>query len=254
MDFFDFCSGNVYRYAVRIAKSVAEHPGRMYNPLVLYGPPGVGKTHLMTAMRRQLERVHKDLTVLFVSAEDFIKKLASDGKRRNGRTLAQACERSDVLLVDDLELLEGKEAIQAEFFCLLERCLKSGKQIVLCIGEGGTFCFSERIGKRLAHCTLLEMQLPDDKVKSDVLNLVSNELNVKPNERQKQYILRHTATAAQIKSVLEYVRIFCEKEKHPRGKTVEEACRFSNKAAGGQRRGLGFGAADRERRSNGENI
>lgn len=129
--FDNFVVGNSNRYAHAACLAVAESPSQAFNPLFLYGGSGLGKTHLMNAIGIHLLENNEDLNVLYVSAEmftnEFIKAL---GENKN-REFKNKYRNVDVLLMDDIQFLEGKDTMQEEFFHTFNSLYDLNKQIVI---------------------------------------------------------------------------------------------------------------------------
>ena len=130
-NFENFVVGSSNKYAHAVSVAVSEAPGEVYNPLFIYGGSGLGKTHLMQAIGVQIIRNNPTSKVLYVSAEMFTNELITainDGKTRSFRNKYR---KLDVLLIDDIQFLEGKEATQEEFFHTFEALYQNNKQIVI---------------------------------------------------------------------------------------------------------------------------
>lgn len=130
--FSQFVIGKSNELAAAAAHAVAEAPGKQYNPFFIYGPTGLGKTHLMQAIAHEVLRRQPGTRVLYVGAEQFINEVIEG---IHGRTMADLRRRYrqdvDLFLVDDVHFLEGKEATQEEFFHTFNALYEAGKQIVL---------------------------------------------------------------------------------------------------------------------------
>lgn len=130
--FAHFVIGKSNELAAAAAHAVAQAPGRQYNPFFIYGPTGLGKTHLMQAIAHEVLAREPGTRVLYVGAEQFINEVIEG---IHGRTMADLRKRYrsdvDLFLVDDVHFLEGKEATQEEFFHTFNALYEAGKQIVL---------------------------------------------------------------------------------------------------------------------------
>jgi chromosomal replication initiator protein len=127
----DFVVGTCNRVAYASALSVVEEPGQQANPLVIYGPVGTGKTHLLEGIYVGLRKRHSDLRIVFATAEDFMNRFVAamhQGKRESFRKTFRECS---VLLIDDLTFLTRGKASQVEFLHTFDALLGDGAQIVV---------------------------------------------------------------------------------------------------------------------------
>ena len=130
-NFDDFIVGNSNKYAHAVSVAVAEDPGSVYNPLFIYGGSGLGKTHLMQAIGVHIIKNNPEAKVLYVSTEMFTNQLISAIKDNKTRSFRNKYRKLDVLLIDDIQFLEGKESTQEEFFYTFEALYQNNKQIVI---------------------------------------------------------------------------------------------------------------------------
>jgi chromosomal replication initiator protein len=126
-----FVIGDGNRLAHSAALAVAELPGEAYNPLFLYGPPGLGKTHLLGAIVDYLRRQRPELTVHYTTAERFTTEFVAALRRDGPERFKQRYRKLDALLIDDVQALEGKDRTQEEFVDTFNALHAAGKQIVL---------------------------------------------------------------------------------------------------------------------------
>ena len=126
-----FVIGAGNRLAHSAALAVAELPGEAYNPLFLHGPPGLGKTHLLGAIVDYLRRRRPELTVHYTTADRFTTEFVSELRKDGPARFKQRYRKLDALLIDDVQVLEGKERTQEEFVHTFNALHAAGKQIVL---------------------------------------------------------------------------------------------------------------------------
>ncbi len=130
--FDDFVTGQSNQFAKAAAQKVAEQPAGAYNPLFIYGESGLGKTHLLQAIAHYVGKYHSANRVMYVSTETFVNEFV-DAIRNNASFAFKRRYRDecDVLLIDDIQFIEGKEATQEEFFYTFDYLHKAGRQIVI---------------------------------------------------------------------------------------------------------------------------
>ncbi len=163
--------GGGNRLAHSAALAAAELPGEAYNPLFLHGPPGLGKTHLLGAIADYLSRRRPELTVHYTTAErfttEFVGALRKDGPER----FKQRYRKLDALLIDDVQILEGKEATQEEFVHTFNALHAAGKQIVLSSDRPPEALarLAERLRDRFAWGLCAELGCPDLRTRTALL-------------------------------------------------------------------------------------
>ncbi len=140
--FENFVIGSSNRFAFAAAQAVAEAPAKMYNPFFIYGSVGLGKTHLMQAITQEILRKHPTLKICYLSSEQFTNELINAIRHRSADSFRQKYRNIDVLLIDDIHFIAGKESTQEEFFHTFNTLHDHHKQIIIC---------SDRPPKEIAH-------------------------------------------------------------------------------------------------------
>ncbi len=161
--FDQFVVGGRNNFAHASALAVARAPGRNYNPLFLYADVGLGKTHLCHAMANHVLDHHPDLKVMYTMTEDFIGGLI-DGIQNNTITAFRNRHRlTDVLIIDDIQFLSGKERAQEEFFHIFNALFQAGKQIVITSDRPPKDIshLEKRLRSRFGAGIIVDIQAPD---------------------------------------------------------------------------------------------
>jgi chromosomal replication initiator protein len=172
-----FVIGPGNRLAHAAALAVAELPGEAYNPLFLHGPPGLGKSHLLAAIRDYLERNQAGLNVHHTTAERFTNEFVT-ALRRSGPEAFKARYRGlDALLIDDVQFLEGKAQTAEEFFHTFNALHAAGKQIVLSSDRPPEALsgLAERLRDRFAWGLAVEIEQPDVRTRIAVLGRLATD-------------------------------------------------------------------------------
>ena len=182
-NFENFVVGNSNKYAHAVSVAVAEAPGEIYNPLFIYGGSGLGKTHLMQAIGVQIIRNNPSTKVLYVSTEMFTNELITAINDNKTRSFRNKYRKVDVLLIDDIQFLQGKEATQEEFFHTFETLYQNNKQIVITsdcppVSLKG---LDERLRTRFSWNMIADIQPPDYETRVAILKNLAEKSDLEMN-------------------------------------------------------------------------
>ena len=218
--FDSFVVGNNNKFAQNAALAVAETPGEAYNPLYIYGGPGLGKTHLMHAIGNYILTENPDKKVLYVTSEEFLNEVIESLRSTNNATAMTKFRNKyravDVLMIDDIQFIIGKESTQEEFFHTFNTLHSAGKQIILTSDRPPKEMktLEDRIRSRFEWGLMADIGYPDyetrmaiirNKVDTEHINLSTEILqyigeNIKSNIREIEGALNKLYALARLEN------------------------------------------------------
>lgn len=213
-NFDNFVVGQSNRFAHAAAMAVAEEPGKQYNPLFIYGPAGLGKTHLLHAVGHHCRELNSTAVIRYVTSEQFFNEFIHGIRRKQMGEFKARYRTTDVLLLDDVQFFEGKEQILEEFFHTFNSLYEAGKQMVISSDRHpkNLDSLEARLRSRFEWGLLTDIQPPDVEtrlailrknvelapvpVPMDVLNFIAE--NVLDNIRELEGALTRVAAFASL--------------------------------------------------------
>lgn len=161
--FDNYITGNANRVPFGAAQAVAERPGVIYNPLFIYGPSGLGKTHLMHAIGNAISESQPNLKIMSITSENFMNLFVESIKKGQGEMFRNTFRNIDVLMIDDIQFLDNKQGTKTEFFNTFNELFNKGKQIVLTSDTlpNDMDQFEDRIRSRFQAGLVVTMEHPD---------------------------------------------------------------------------------------------
>jgi len=209
-----FVIGSSNQFATAAAEAVADRPGKVYNPLYLYGGSGLGKTHLLHAIANRLNT--SPLKVVYLTTEQFVNELINCIRRKQMDAFRQTFREVDVLLLDDIQFIAGKERTQEEFFHTFNTLQSTGRQVVFTSDARPADIpgLEERLRSRFLQGLIADIQPPDLETRCAILRekarAVGRDLaedvvlfisrRVQNNVRELEGCLNRTIAYAQLKN------------------------------------------------------
>ncbi len=203
-------SGNELAYAA--CQAISVNPGTKYNPLFIYGGVGLGKTHLIQAVGNGIRQNHPDAKIVYVSTETFVSEFL-DSIRFKKQGFADRYRSADVLIIDDIQFIAGKEKTQEEFFHTFNALHQSNKQIILTSDKPPKAIptLEERLRSRFEWGMSIDIQPPDLETRQAILQTKAQSHGVTLPSEVVEFLAKHIQTnIRELEGSLNQLLAFCE--------------------------------------------
>ncbi|HJD51659.1 MAG TPA: chromosomal replication initiator protein DnaA [Candidatus Rothia avistercoris] len=194
--FDSFVIGQSNRFAHAAAFAVSETPASAYNPLFIYGGSGLGKTHLLHAIGHYAKSLYPGLRVRYVNSEEFTNDFINSIRDNNGITFKQIYRNVDMLLIDDIQFLAGKDSTQEEFFHTFNALHNHQKQVVITsdLPPKQLTGFAERMRSRFEWGLITDVQPPELETRIAILSKKAQNEGLDVPDDVMEYIASHIST------------------------------------------------------------
>ena len=188
--FDNFVVGPSNRMAHSAAIAVSNTPGQVYNPLFIYGPPGVGKTHLLYAIANGIRRGNPDANIVYIKGDQFTNELVDAIKNGKNIEFRSKYREADLFLIDDIQFIAGKESTQEEFFHTFNKLYEEHKQIVMTSDRkpSDMATLEDRLRTRFEWGLTMDIQPPDYETRMAILKNKAKQLGLDLSDDVCNYI------------------------------------------------------------------
>ena len=188
--FENFVVGPSNRFAHSAAIAVSKTPGQVYNPLFIYGPPGVGKTHLLYAIANGIRRDNPNANVVYIKGDQFTNELIAAIQSGKNIEFRSKYREADLFLIDDVQFIAGKESTQEEFFHTFNKLYEEHKQIVMTSDRkpSDMLTLEDRLKTRFEWGLLADVQPPDYETRMAIIKNKAKSLGLQLGDDVCNYI------------------------------------------------------------------
>ncbi len=189
-NFDSFVVGPSNRFAHSAAIAVTNHPGDVYNPLFIYGPPGVGKTHLLYAIANGIRKNNPEAKIVYIKGDEFTNELIRAIQTGKNIEFRSKYREADLFLIDDVQFIAGKESTQEEFFHTFNKLYEEHKQIVMTSDRkpSDMLTLEDRLKTRFEWGLLADIQPPDYETRMAILKNKAVQLGLNLDDDVCNYI------------------------------------------------------------------
>ncbi len=225
--FDTFIVGSSNRFAHAAAQAVAQNPGGAYNPLFIYGPSGLGKTHLLFAIRDQILKQNPMLNVVYIKGDQFTNELIEAIRSGQQLEFRNKYRYADVFLMDDIQFIGGKVSTEEEFFHTFNTLQQDRRQIVLTSDRPPREIqtLQDRLRSRFESGLIADIQPPELETRMAIIKRKATQFNMNLDDRTTEFIAtRVKANIRQLEGVVKKMNIICMVEgEKPNMNTAQKA-------------------------------
>jgi chromosomal replication initiator protein len=207
-----FVVGSSNDLAYTVAQSVIEKPGERYNPMFIYGGVGLGKTHLIQAVGNEIIKRNPRKKVLYINTETFVSEFISYLRTKKGN-FSDRYRSVDVLIVDDIQFIAGKETTEEEFFHTFNALHQANKQIIISSDKPPKKIptITDRLRSRLEWGMAIDIQMPDFETRSAILQTKARQANIELDQKTIEYLASNIkSNIRELEGALNQLLAFCE--------------------------------------------
>ena len=188
--FDNFVVGPSNRFAHGAAIAVSNNPGQVYNPLFIYGPAGVGKTHLLYAIANGIRKQNADAKIVYIKGDQFTNELITAIQSGKNVEFRSKYREADLFLIDDIQFIAGKESTQEEFFHTFNKLYEEHKQIVMTSDRkpSDMLTLEDRLKTRFEWGLLADIQPPDYETRMAIIKTKATSLGLELSDEVCNYI------------------------------------------------------------------
>ena len=211
--FDNFIVGSSNELAFAACQAIALSPGTRYNPLFLYGGVGIGKTHLIQAVGNAIAAREGASKVLYISTEQFVQEFVDALRFRKTADFASFYRTADVLIIDDVQFIAGKEKMQEEFFHTFNALHQANKQIIISSDKPPKDIptLEDRLRSRFAGGMSIDMQIPDYETRCAIVQAKAQEHEIDLPQEVVEYLANNARTnIRELEGALNQLLAFCE--------------------------------------------
>ncbi len=224
--FDNFVVGPSNRFAYSAALAASQTPGKVYNPLFIYGPPGIGKTHLLYAIANGIQKNNPDTNVVYIKGDQFTNELIAAIQSGKNIEFRSKYREADLFLIDDIQFIAGKESTQEEFFHTFNKLYEENKQIVMTSDRkpSDMLTLEDRLKTRFEWGLIADIQPPDYETRVAIVKNKADNLGMPLPDDVCDYIAKNvTSNVRQIEGTVNKIKAYRDMGMHLDLNSVSDA-------------------------------